>query len=88
VATAYVRAAGKAAGGPSDFSGPMAKQQRMLLIMALGLWSALAPQGWQPVMAGLALPSLVLIVVIIGCIVTILRRLRRIVGALRRGEGA
>ena len=88
VATAYVRAAGKAAGGPSDFSGPMAKQQRMLLIMALGLWSALAPQGWQPVIAGLELPSLVLIVVIIGCIVTILRRLRRIAGALRRGEGA
>ncbi len=88
VATAYVRAAGKAAGGPSDFSGPMAKPQRMLLITALGLWSALAPQGWQPVMAGLALPSLVLIVVIIGCIVTISRRLRRIAGALRRGEGA
>jgi phosphatidylglycerophosphate synthase len=88
VATAYVRAAGKAAGAPSDFSGPMAKQQRMVLMTALGLWSSLAPRAWQPVVAGLGLPNLTLLVVTIGCIVTILRRVRRIAGALRRGNGA
>src|SRR5258707_9568855 len=30
--TAYVRAAGKIAGGPNEFCGPMAKQHRMLVI--------------------------------------------------------
>jgi phosphatidylglycerophosphate synthase len=88
VATAYVRAVGKAAGGPSDFSGPMAKQQRMVLMTALGLWSSLAPRAWQPVMAGLELPNLTLIIVTIGCIITVLRRARRIAGALRKGNGA
>ncbi|HXP73926.1 MAG TPA: CDP-alcohol phosphatidyltransferase family protein [Stellaceae bacterium] len=88
VATAYVRAAGKAAGAPSDFSGPMAKPQRMFLMTLMALWFSLAPVSWQPALAGLTLPSLALIVVIVGCIVTIPRRLRRIAGMLRRGDGA
>ena len=46
MATAYVRAVGKAAGAPSDFGGPMAKQQRMALATVAALWLALAPAAW------------------------------------------
>jgi phosphatidylglycerophosphate synthase len=35
--TAYVRAAGKIAGGPNEFCGPMAKQHRMLVITVICL---------------------------------------------------
>ncbi len=35
MSTAYVRAVGKAAGAPSDFRGPMAKQQRMAVVVLL-----------------------------------------------------
>jgi phosphatidylglycerophosphate synthase len=43
MATAYIRAVGKAAGAPSDFSGPMAKQQPMALATAAGIWCSLVP---------------------------------------------
>ena len=46
--TAYVRAVGKAAGGPQQYGGPMAKQQRMALLTAVALWCGLAPLAWQP----------------------------------------
>src|SRR5919106_423405 len=36
--TAYVRAAGKIAGAPNEFCGPMAKQHRMLVLNALPMW--------------------------------------------------
>lgn len=83
MATAYIRAAGKAAGAPSDFSGPMAKQQRMFLVTLLALWSALTPRAWQPAVGGLELPGVVLVIVILGCLVTALGRLRRIARSLR-----
>src|ERR1700733_9115104 len=41
IATAYVRAVGKAAGAASDFAGPMAKQQRMFLVTLAALWLGL-----------------------------------------------
>ncbi len=44
--TAYVRATGRAAGAPSDFRGPMAKQQRMALVTALAVFCAVAPRAW------------------------------------------
>jgi phosphatidylglycerophosphate synthase len=47
MATAYIRALGKSAGAPSDFRGPMAKQQRMALVTLLAPWCALTPLGWQ-----------------------------------------
>src|ERR1043166_9337258 len=37
--TAYVRAAGKIAGAPSEFCGPMAKQHRMLVITMTGVYA-------------------------------------------------
>ena len=43
MATAYVRAVGRGLGRPSDFCGPMAKQQRMALVTATAVLSALWP---------------------------------------------
>jgi phosphatidylglycerophosphate synthase len=77
--TAYVRAVGKAAGAPSDFGGPMAKQQRMFLVTLLALWCATAPDAWQSP----ALPAALLWVVIVGALITAGLRVRRIARALR-----
>ena len=82
MSTAYVRAVGRAAGAPSDFSGPMAKQQRMAVVTALAVWCAFAPAGWG---AGSAVPATVLAVVTLLAVLTAARRLRRIAGALRGG---
>src|ERR1700751_6392680 len=45
--TAYVRAAGKIAGAPNEFCGPMAKQHRMLVITIACLYSMVVPRSWQ-----------------------------------------
>src|SRR5437899_5005483 len=45
--TAYVRAAGKIAGAPNEFCGPLAKQHRMLVITVVCLYSAVIPRPWQ-----------------------------------------
>lgn len=82
MATAYIRTLGKSVGAPSDFSGPMAKQQRMVLVIALALWCALTPASWQPEFLDETLPTLVLIVIILGGILTAVRRLIRIARAL------
>lgn len=81
MATAYVRAVGKAAGAPSDFRGPMAKQQRMALVTALGLWGALAPLSWQ---AALPLPAWALWLILLLSLATALRRLAGTARVLRR----
>src|SRR5436309_16115818 len=47
ILTAYVRAAGKIAGAPNEFCGPMAKQHRMLVITLICVYSAIAPRSWQ-----------------------------------------
>jgi phosphatidylglycerophosphate synthase len=79
MATAYVRAVGKAAGAPSDFSGPMAKQQRMALVVALAVWCTVTPAGWG---TNSALPAIVLGVATLGSVYTAARRLRRIAAEL------
>jgi len=76
--TAYVRAAGKAAGATNDFRGPMAKQQRMFLITATSLYLGLAPREWQPVLGEplhWGLMAMVLAVIAALSLVTALRRL-------------
>lgn len=80
MSTAYVRALGRGMGWPSDFSGPMAKQQRMFCLTVLAVWCAVAPAGW-----GLAsmLPAVVLAAVAALSALTAVRRLRRLAGALR-----
>ena len=84
MATAYVRAVGKAAGAPSDFGGPMAKQQRMFLVTLAALWLGLAPAALQQqaLAPGGLLPALLLII-IVGTGLTCGRRLRHIGAALR-----
>lgn len=77
--TAYVRATGRAAGAPSDFRGPMAKQQRMALVTALAVFCAVAPAPWA-VPATMA----VLWVIVAGSAITTARRLLGIAQALRR----
>lgn len=79
IATAYTRAVGKSLGFKSDFRGPMAKQHRMWVVIALAL-------------VGVALPSLVVEyrlaawaagIVAFGALLTSLRRIAGIVGNLR-----
>jgi phosphatidylglycerophosphate synthase len=86
---AYVRAMGKAAGAPSEFCGPMAKQQRMFVLTVTALWLGLTPGGWQPVftVAGSSggLMALALLSIIVLGIATAARRLARIGRALRTG---
>lgn len=80
--TAYVRAAGKAAGARQEFCGPMAKQQRMFLMTVACVYCGLAPSGWQPTWRGAGIIALALAVIILGGIFTAARRLRRIAAAL------
>jgi len=76
--TAYVRVLGGCAGAPQPFCGPMAKTHRMVLMAGACVLTALeSARGWTE----RAMP-LALTVIVLGCIVTIVRRARRIVAAL------
>src|SRR5919198_5465991 len=84
--TAYVRAAGKIAGAPNEFCGPMAKQHRMLVITIACLYSVVVPRSWQTFQfdnSNVAVMSLALSVIIVGSLITVIRRLHRIARALR-----
>ena len=84
--TAYVRAAGKIAGAPNEFCGPMAKQHRMLVITLISLYSAVVPRSWQVIELGgmrVGLMSFGLAIIIAGCVITVARRLARIGCALK-----
>ena len=83
---AYVRAVGKAAGVPQEFGGPMAKQRRMFTVVALGLYLGLAPHNWQPRWGSppaVGLAATASAVILLGCVWTILWRLKRIALALQ-----
>lgn len=83
--TAYVRAAGKIAGAPSEFCGPMAKQHRMLVITVIGIYALFVPRSWLVIQAGqvqIGLMTVGLVIIVVGCVVTVFRRLTRIVRAL------
>ena len=77
MATAYVRALGRGMGRPSDFSGPMAKQQRMAVVTALGVACAVLPAGWTA-----SWPGAALWLVLAGATLTAARRLLRLSRAL------
>jgi phosphatidylglycerophosphate synthase len=84
--TAYIRAAGKIAGAPNEFCGPMAKQHRMFVITLVSLYSAIVPKSWQIFhlrTIGVGTVSVGLIVIVAGCLITVVRRLGRITRALR-----
>ena len=84
--TAYVRAAGKTAGAPNEFAGPMAKQHRMLVITVACLYCMVVPRSWHVFHLNdldVGAMSLALAVIIAGCVVTVVRRLQRTTRALR-----
>ena len=83
VLTAYVRELGRANGGPSDFSGPMAKQHRMALVTAAALLSILEPlwNGRNDVLI------VALAIVAVGSAVTALRRGYRQIAWLKGNRG-
>src|SRR5881409_3959920 len=79
--TAYVRAAGKIAGAPNEFCGPMAKQHRMLVVTAACVYSAVVPRSWQMITfndSQIGLMSFGLVIIIAGCAFTVIRRVSRI----------
>src|SRR6266478_4358180 len=84
--TAYVRAAGKIAGSPNEFCGPMAKQHRMLVITLICIYSAITPRSWQMMTfddSRIGLLTLGLGVIVVGCVITVVRRISRIAHALK-----
>jgi len=84
--TAYVRAAGKIAGAPNEFCGPMAKQHRMFVITIACLYSTFIPRPWQSLRLNdfdVGVMSFALILIIVGCVITMVRRLNRIARALK-----
>jgi phosphatidylglycerophosphate synthase len=84
--TAYVRAAGKIAGAPNEFCGPMAKQHRMLVITLVCVYAAITPRSWQMITfndSRIGLISLGLLVIVVGCVITVVRRLSLIAQALK-----
>ncbi len=84
--TAYVRAAGKIAGAPNEFCGPMAKQHRMLVITLICIYSAITPRSWQMMTfddSRIGLLTLGLGVIVVGCVITVVRRISRIAHALK-----
>jgi len=76
--TAYIRALGGTLGLPQNFQGPMAKPHRMAA-MTLGLIAAAALTAWG--LDGWVL-LLVLILIVIGAVLTAVRRTRAILAAL------
>lgn len=80
VLTAYVRELGRALGLAADFSGPMAKPQRMALLTAAALLSVAEPL-WRA--RGVCLfAGLVLMAVLTA--VTVVRRVARLAQGLKR----
>ncbi len=77
--TAYVRATVKLALGKSVFAGPMAKQQRMFLIIGVCLLKTydqtIFEQPWLPALAPLNLSQFVLWTIIVGSVITAVNRL-------------
>jgi phosphatidylglycerophosphate synthase len=84
--TAYVRAAGKIAGAPNEFCGPMAKQHRMFVITLICVYAAITPRSWQITTfnnSQIGMMTLALTVIVLGCVITVVRRLSRIAHVLK-----
>jgi phosphatidylglycerophosphate synthase len=84
--TAYVRAAGKIAGAPNEFCGPMAKQHRMLVVTLVCVYAAISPRSWQMITfnnSQIGVMTLGLLIIIAGCVITVIRRVARIANALK-----
>lgn len=84
--TAYIRVMGKSAGVKQEFCGPMAKQQRMFIVIVTSTLYLVWPScdqalGLAPSQGGIWTAALVLIT--IGSLLTTVRRLLRISNNLR-----
>ncbi|RMA40801.1 CDP-alcohol phosphatidyltransferase family protein [Rhodophyticola porphyridii] len=79
VTTAYLRELGRAEGAPADFSGPMAKPHRMA---AVTLGAAVAAIELAVAGSSLSL-RVVLWIIIVGALVTVLRRAARLIAELK-----
>ena len=82
VITAHVRTLGAQAAAAQQFCGPMAKQQRMFLVTAACLMSAILT---APLVSARIL-SVVLWLIVIGCVLTSIRRTWRILNELESGS--
>lgn len=86
--TAYIRALGKGAGVPNDFTGPLSKPQRMFFCTVTGAALGLLPTTWRDGIEGaigMGIPTAMLIFLTVGTALTAARRLWRIAGRLRGG---
>jgi phosphatidylglycerophosphate synthase len=81
VFVAYVRALGASVGAGQIFIGPMAKQHRMAVMTVLGVLGAIFPRAGS--FGTVTATALILVLIILGCIVTVVRRLSRIATFLR-----
>ena len=83
--TAYVGTLGQAVGVHRDFSGLMSKPWRMV-VLQVGAWITLAlvwRNNGQSDLSPLTVLDIACLVVIVGCVETMARRLRNIFAALR-----
>ena len=83
--TAYIRAAGKAAGAPHQYCGPMAKQQRMALLTVICVFCGITPAAWHGSFDSShhGLVAIGLWIIIIGGLITSIRRLAKIAAHLK-----
>ncbi len=75
IATAYIRELGRAEGFPPDFSGPLAKPQRMALLTAGTVLAALYASEWTL--------TVTLWIIVLGTAITILRRSLTLIDKLK-----
>jgi phosphatidylglycerophosphate synthase len=75
IATAYLRELGRAEGFPPDFSGPLAKPQRMAVLTVGTIVAALY--------GGAATMGLTLWIIVVGTALTVVSRAMRLLNALR-----
>ncbi len=90
VLTAYVGLFGQAVGVQREFSGIMAKPWRMVALH-IGAWVTLGCVWWncgEVRFVRLTILDLACVVVVAGCVQTIVVRLRRIMAALRKKSEA
>ena len=86
VFVAYLRVFGNSLGARDLFLGPMAKPQRMATLTIACLYSAVAPSDWFGALgsgASTGVASLALALIILGTIVTAVRRLGRVAAQVR-----
>jgi phosphatidylglycerophosphate synthase len=84
--TAYVRVAARSVGTPSDFGGPMAKPQRMAVIIVSCAYLGFTPDSWHPAWGDTqqyGLTSIALTLIAAGSLITAVLRLRRAARYLR-----